>query len=418
MAYDMGYPEPDALSARRGALALPLSRAQLESTAATHRRFTELSLDDASIEELVAAAATLAGAQVVFSDVLHQVIALDVLGGSTEELLDRWRQQELQADALFGTTVDAAAGEAVTRVEVRRQLRGRLALFAAGPIDPAQVVVLERAAAAIAMRLNHVSDESVREDADRSLLTDLLTSGPARAEGAAARAAASGHGISGGVSAVVIIRCDDGDVGEYVERAFAQSEIDVLAGALGMGSWGVLVMLPQAQDAVIDRAADKLHLLAASAGLKPTVARGGYVDDLPGIRRSYAEAVEVAAATHDSGSLIRHRGCYTIRDVGLRGLLVALREDPRVLAFAERMLRPLMERDRREAGDWVHTLEAYLRVGGNKSMAAIELGISRQTLYQRLSRIQRMLEVDIDDSETRTSLHAAIMTIDGARSHA
>lgn len=394
---------------------LHADRALLEATAASHRRFVELSLDDAPLADFVAAIAELARGQVVFSNVLHQVISLDALGGSAEELIGRWRQQELRGGSLRGTTIDDDSGAVVVRVELKQQLRGRLAMFTSAPVDPAQIAVLERGAAALAIRLNHVSDELVWEDARRSLLADLLTARYASAEAAVARASAAGHDIRG-TMAVAVIRCDDGDVGEQLRRAFAHAKVDALAGPLGPGLWGALVMLTQADDDAIDRAAGRLHLLAATAGMKATVGRGGSVDDLAGIRRSYAEAVEVAGAAHEAGAFAQHRGCYTIHDVGLRGLLVALREDPRVQAFAERMLRPLMERDRREAGDWVHTLEVYLRLGGNKSMAAIELGISRQTLYQRLSRIQRMLDVDIDDSETRTSLHAAVMTIEVERS--
>jgi purine catabolism regulator len=89
-----------------------------------------------------------------------------------------------------------------------------------------------------------------------------------------------------------------------------------------------------------------------------------------------------------------------------------LREDPRVQSFAARTLDPLLAREARDGGTWVTTLATYLRVRGNKSLAAERLQVSRQTLYERLARIQSLLGVDLDDPETSASLFAAIMVIE------
>ncbi|MET9811867.1 helix-turn-helix domain-containing protein [Streptomyces sp. NPDC006355] len=58
------------------------------------------------------------------------------------------------------------------------------------------------------------------------------------------------------------------------------------------------------------------------------------------------------------------------------------------------------------------TAEVYLDCAGQAARAAAELGIHRQTLYYRLSRIEKLTGLDLDDGEDRLLLH---MTLKGAR---
>ena len=55
-------------------------------------------------------------------------------------------------------------------------------------------------------------------------------------------------------------------------------------------------------------------------------------------------------------------------------------------------------------------LAAYLEVGGNKALAAQHAHLARPTFYQRLAQIERILGVDLDSAESRTSLHVALLT--------
>ncbi|MER6713395.1 helix-turn-helix domain-containing protein [Streptomyces sp. NPDC000877] len=58
------------------------------------------------------------------------------------------------------------------------------------------------------------------------------------------------------------------------------------------------------------------------------------------------------------------------------------------------------------------TAEVYLDCAGQAARAAAELGIHRQTLYYRLSRIEKLTGLDLDDGDDRLLLH---MTLKGAR---
>ncbi|MFF4503956.1 PucR family transcriptional regulator [Streptomyces sp. NPDC001401] len=58
------------------------------------------------------------------------------------------------------------------------------------------------------------------------------------------------------------------------------------------------------------------------------------------------------------------------------------------------------------------TAEIYLDCAGQAGRTAAELGIHRQTLYYRLSRVEKLTGLDLDDGEDRLLLH---MALKGAR---
>jgi len=70
---------------------------------------------------------------------------------------------------------------------------------------------------------------------------------------------------------------------------------------------------------------------------------------------------------------------------------------------------PILRRllDEKQA-DLFHTLEAYLDTGGNGVMTADNLHIHRSTLNYRLTRISRVCDVDLQDSDTQMNLRVAL----------
>lgn len=106
------------------------------------------------------------------------------------------------------------------------------------------------------------------------------------------------------------------------------------------------------------------------------------------------------------------RAFYRSGDIRLRGLLSLIRNDPGVQSFAETELSALLRYDIRHAADLTRTLRQFLDVAGNKTELAKRLNISRPTLYDRLARIERILDVDLEDGESRTSLHTALLIRD------
>ncbi|MFF7643400.1 helix-turn-helix domain-containing protein [Streptomyces canus] len=72
-------------------------------------------------------------------------------------------------------------------------------------------------------------------------------------------------------------------------------------------------------------------------------------------------------------------------------------------------VRPLLSPAHRELA---RTAETYLDCAGQAARTAAELGIHRQTLYYRLSRVEKLTGLDLDDGEDRLLLH---MALKGAR---
>ena len=105
------------------------------------------------------------------------------------------------------------------------------------------------------------------------------------------------------------------------------------------------------------------------------------------------------------------RSFHRAADVRLRGLVALIRSDPRVQAFAETELRGLLAHRAKHGDDMFDLLRAFLDAGGNKTEVAVRLHLSRPTLYARLATLQRLLGVDLDSAESRTSLYVAMLIL-------
>ncbi|MDQ1067441.1 hypothetical protein QFZ32_002881 [Streptomyces canus] len=68
-------------------------------------------------------------------------------------------------------------------------------------------------------------------------------------------------------------------------------------------------------------------------------------------------------------------------------------------------VRPLLSPAHRELA---RTAEVYLDCAGQAGRTAAALGIHRQTLYYRLSRVEQLTGLDLDDGEDRLLLHMAL----------
>ncbi|MEU2225104.1 helix-turn-helix domain-containing protein [Streptomyces sp. NPDC018347] len=87
--------------------------------------------------------------------------------------------------------------------------------------------------------------------------------------------------------------------------------------------------------------------------------------------------------------------------IGAYRLLTAL--PPRTAT--DRVVGPLLSPAHRELA---RTAEVYLDCAGQAGRTASELGVHRQTLYYRLSRVERLTGLDLDDGEDRLLLHMAL----------
>jgi purine catabolism regulator len=135
------------------------------------------------------------------------------------------------------------------------------------------------------------------------------------------------------------------------------------------------------------------------------------VGHLRGSLLEAAAGIDEAAHVAETAATLRgdRKPFYRATDVRLRGLLALLRKDPRVQQFAESELEGVLQTDARDGGGHLELLGRYLESGGNKAALARTGYLSRPTLYARLARLEELLGVDLDDAESRTSLHVALI---------
>ncbi|MFJ9538656.1 PucR family transcriptional regulator [Streptomyces sp. NPDC101225] len=135
---------------------------------------------------------------------------------------------------------------------------------------------------------------------------------------------------------------------------------------------------------------------AAAAGVAP--ARTG-LGELATAWRQASAAARAALAEPRLGPVAEwsHIGPFRL----LTSLPPEVAHDPAVGALLSPAHREL-----------ARTAEIYLDRAGQAGRTAAELGIHRQTLYYRLSRVEQLTGLDLDDGEDRLLLH---MALKGAR---
>ncbi len=95
--------------------------------------------------------------------------------------------------------------------------------------------------------------------------------------------------------------------------------------------------------------------------------------------------------------------------LGALRLIFHLAGNPELRAFQRDVLGPLEVSDAARRSEFVRTLDAFLRAGGNHMRAARDLNVHRNTLIYRLERIQELLGgSNLEHPETRLNLQLAL----------
>ncbi|MFK4541227.1 DNA-binding PucR family transcriptional regulator [Streptomyces tendae] len=276
--------------------------------------------------------------------------------------------------------------------------------------------MLERTAMALTIaRLTHATPWE--RTAHRNALRDLVERRHCSPADARARIAALGlpaeHARFVAVLADLPSERDTGAVETRLSEELTAAGARALVGLLSPVRLGVLLALRPSRP--WREAVEQVSRTALDAAPGATVSAGAPAEDLADAARSFREAARVAEATEPGRPLPAGRSFHERSDIGLRRLLYALRDDLRVQEYAERRLGPLLDHDARHGTDLVATLRGYLDAAGNKTVAARSAGLSRETVYQRLRTIERLLGSDLESGEQRTELHVALHAVDALR---
>ena len=419
--------------------------AELRAAQRLHRVFSDLAAAGADQDEIVSQASVLARAPVILADLAHRVLACAPAGQEVAALLAGFAGRSRAAVVPGRIGYDPASGWLVATVGSRGVDWGRLIFVLPGPPDAGTSVVAERAVITLALaRLVRASvigasqasaspvsgvsgvsgrlrQESPERAAHRSLLTSLAGPGYADPDDLAARITALGVPLAGRrLLPVVVLLSGQGradGVADALSGACHDLGVPAICGPLGGRQAGALLALPSGtdHDETLTRLADRVRAAvlcpADAIGVGPAAASlGAARSALNDAGEAAGAAAQVGASPRGPGQRGQGQPFARLADLRLAGLLYQLRDDPRVLAFAERELGRLLLHDEQAGTDLAAVLASYLEAGGNKAEAAQRAGLARPTLYERLRQIEQVLGVRIESAESRLALHAALLS--------
>jgi purine catabolism regulator len=124
-----------------------------------------------------------------------------------------------------------------------------------------------------------------------------------------------------------------------------------------------------------------------------------------GIRTSFRESeqsLNMGSQLFGSGSIT----CFA--DLGIYRLLFSLKSSGELKDFHDEYLGALSDYDQKHDGELMNTLRVYLHYNAI-SETARAIHVHRNTLLYRMSRIQEISGADLNDGETRLTLHLAVL---------
>lgn len=378
-------------------------------------RFTGLALRGSPADYIVRQLAQTLGSPVVLESLAHEVVAAEVPPDLEVGLFTDWELRSRSAHRR------GAEGDWLIVPVEARGIRWGSVIALPGPEHPAgRLAVLEQGAIALAFgRLSAPVDEWAR--IGRRRLVDALLAGRySTPAGAAARLSAAGLPVDGRqLYGMVISRAQvepelaiaaAKELGRRDAAGREQAGGRVLVGSapLGVAGPAATLLLSLPAHAVLDDHAATAFVRACTANPERAVASvGSAASGIDDALASLQEATDLArgrAGADGRGPVLRR-----VEDRPLIRLVTTMRDDHRLLEHGERMLAPLIEHDLTRSGDLLDVLGAMLAHPANRTAAATASHLSRSVFYQRIALIEDLLGVDLDDGETQTALHLALL---------
>ncbi|MGM0446201.1 MAG: PucR family transcriptional regulator [Bacillota bacterium] len=129
---------------------------------------------------------------------------------------------------------------------------------------------------------------------------------------------------------------------------------------------------------------------------------GNLYQGMEGLKKSYNEAfksLEMGKKLFSSNKIIK------FNKLGIFRVISKLDKDPDLFDFYEEKLGPLINSDKQEL---VNTISSIIKNFGNKTAAAKDLCIHRNTLNYRIKKIENILDIDLDKAENYLDLYLAL----------
>ncbi|MDG5808249.1 helix-turn-helix domain-containing protein [Streptomyces ossamyceticus] len=271
--------------------------------------------------------------------------------------------------------------------------------------DPGPTDAQLSAAMAVASRIGALLADEAQAGADLTReLRAVLTAGPGWERDMAVAELRAALGLRGdGVHTVVCVApwpsADPDDAPSFRTVPRATALCTVPWGAAGQ-SLALLVRLRSAD--VPAPALTAAGRLLERAGARAAAGVAGACTGLGELGTAWREA---SAAARAALAEPRLGPVAEWRSIGPYRLLTSVPSDTPLDPAVRALLSPAHH-------ELARTAETFLDCAGQAGRTAAELGIHRQTLYYRLSRVEHLTGLDLDDGEDRLLLH---MALKGAR---
>lgn len=353
------------------------------------RALTQVVIEGRGLRALLDEVSRLAGCAVELRDPEGQTV-------------ERSRIASVSEEAGVSTPVRGPAGPAGTLRLLGEESTDRLRLA-------------EVAAHAVALELGRGSGAGHRPGPAQSLVSDL-TAGVvvSRADVLHRLAALGWPPLEGRHLVVAAVEVDAAvpltDAVAATEAVFHEDERGDPAVLVGISGGHVVVVHRGGRRPVPAQVRDELEAahdrLAERLPGRVLVAATTPVADAGDLAAAVGRARQVLRTARRYG---RRDGVVMERDVAAHRLVTSA-VDPAVMrAFVREQIGPLVDHDREHRSELLRTLDAYLACSLSKARTAELLGIRRQSLYDRLTRIERLLGVSLDEPDHRTGLGIALL---------
>ncbi|WP_395639323.1 PucR family transcriptional regulator [Pseudolysinimonas sp.] len=408
----------------------------LQASESIHMIFSALAVQGSKAEIVLRQVAKLSGFAVVLENRSHQILAFDPADRNPSDVLTEWGEHSGGPHRPVRTYYDPRSGWLQTTVGARGNDWGRLVLLAPtagareldGTLDPTMTVprslimLVEQAASTLALgrlvdRESHLLDLTTQ-----STLLNRLLSGDGSAEELEQQAQALGVSLRRGSLAALAFRPrttapDPRDrqralrvLATAVSDAARDHRLPALVAPVDDFTVGMLTAVAAGSTHL-----DQARMIVTSlrpAGGSVLAATGGLARGAAAARSALIDAIETAAT---AVGMSVEAEVVSAGDLGVRGLLHSLRDDPRLTRFAERMIGTLLDYDATHNTSLAGLLMHYLAAGRNKAVAARRAFVSRPWMHERLRLVEDVLGIDLDDEDTCLDLQVALLITDTRR---
>lgn len=181
-------------------------------------------------------------------------------------------------------------------------------------------------------------------------------------------------------------------------------ESDCLAILIGMKMGDQPIDVDEFARGLVQQVAHSLHVRGLRAGMSETAV------GVEPVVETYTHARQALMSSANAGdqtaSVVRYE------DLGLHYAALNALPEEHLLALRDRFVGPMLGDECRDSGQLYETLLTYLAHDRSLVDTAGALFIHRNTLVRRLARIERLLAIDLHDTDDLTQLRMALYAAD------